>query len=94
MTANSLRATGNKVVIKPLPLPEKSSGGLLYNVNWQHKPTEGTVLSVGGRTQHVKPGDRVSFSWINGTDVTVEDGEVKVIDENELLALHETIQPS
>lgn len=87
MTASNLRATGINVVIRPSPLPEKTAGGLLLNPNWQHKPTEGVVLSVGGRTEHVKPGDKVCYSWINGTDLTVEDGEVKILSETELLGV-------
>ncbi len=74
MSASNLKAVGRWVLVRPGNLPERTAGGIFYNPAWQQKPGDGVVLSVGGRVpvsvqETLKPGARVLFSWINGTDL-------------------------
>ena len=94
MSAKNLKAVGRWVLVRPGTLPECTPGGIFYNPAWQQKPTDGIVLSVGGKVpEHVRdilmpanqwPGAKVLFSWIHGTDIEHDGQVLKLIDWQEL----------
>ena len=89
MSASNLKAVGRWVLVRPGNLPERTAGGIFYNPAWQQKPGDGVVLSVGTRVpdsvrETLKPGARVLFSWIHGTDIEHGGETLKLIDWQEL----------
>ena len=87
MSAKQLRVIGNKVLIRPTPPPETTPGGIVLAVAYQQPSGDGWVVAVGGRCEHVKPGDRVTFSWINGREIEWAGETLKVITEPELIGV-------
>ena len=91
-----LKPLSDHVVIKPLEAEEKTAGGILLPDTAKEKSTRGEVMAVGsgrvmanGRT--VKPavstGDIVIYSKYAGSEIKVEGKELKIVQENEILAI-------
>jgi chaperonin GroES len=87
---------GANVVIRRLPADETTAGGILLPDAAKEKPRQGRVLSIGDgrllenglRAPHqVREGDRVLFGSYAGSEVTVDDEELLIMDENEILAV-------
>lgn len=65
----SLRPTGNRVLLEPVPVPAITKGGIHMPDTWQQPSGTAFVLAVGAKCEHVKPGDVVYYSWINAQDI-------------------------
>ena len=87
---------GQKIVVRRLDAEESTNGGILLPHTAREKPKEGRVLSVGDgkllsdgtRAElDVKEGDRILFSGYAGTEVSVDDHELLIMDAEEVLAV-------
>jgi chaperonin GroES len=93
-----LKPLADKVVIKPGPEEERSSGGIVLPDTAKRKPQEGKVVAVGpgklledGRraAMSVKKGDTVIYSKYGGTEITVKGEDLVILGEDEILAVKE-----
>ena len=91
-----LKPLGDHVVIKPLEAEDRTPGGIVLPDTAKEKSTKGEVVAVGsGRTLpngrvvalSVKPGDTVIYSKFAGSEVKVDGKELKIVQENEILAI-------
>ena len=87
---------GQKIVVRRLDAEETTKGGIVLPDTAREKPKEGRVLSVGdgkllasGRRAEpeVKEGDRILFSSYAGSEIKVDDGELLIMDADEVLAV-------
>jgi chaperonin GroES len=64
---------GNKVLLKPEVLPEKSSGGVILSAAHAQAPNQARVIAIGGDvTIGVLPGDTVVYSRYEGVKIAVD----------------------
>jgi chaperonin GroES len=93
-----IRPLGERVVIKSLPMDEKTKGGILLPDTAKEKPQKGEVVAVGsGRLldngQRVaidlKVGDQVLYSKYAGNEIKIEDEEYLILRENDVLGVLE-----
>ncbi len=91
-----LKPLGDHVVIEPLEAEEKTAGGIVLPDTAKEKSTKGKVVAVGsgrvlpnGRVValSVKEGDKVLYSKYAGSEVKVDGKELKIVTENEILAV-------
>lgn len=91
-----LKPLSDHVVIKPLEAEEKTAGGILLPDTAKEKSTRGEVIAVGsGRLMPngrvVKPavstGDIVLYSKYAGSEIKIDGKELKIVQENEILAI-------
>ncbi|MCE9558814.1 MAG: co-chaperone GroES [Armatimonadetes bacterium] len=91
-----LKPLGDKVVVEPMELEEKSAGGIILPDSAKKKPTEGKIVAVGtGRVLEngnrnvlsVKVGDRVIFSKYGGNEVTLSGKDYTILDEDQIYAV-------
>ena len=91
-----LKPLSDHVVIKPLEAEEKTAGGILLPDTAKEKSTRGEVIAVGsGRLlpngRVIKPavsaGDIVLHSKYAGSEIKVDGKELKIVQENEILAI-------
>ena len=89
---------GDKVVVKVEEGEEKTSGGIILPDSAKKKPQVGTVIAIGpGRVlddgsraaMSVKKGQKVVFAKYGGTEVTVDDEELIILDEDSIFAIQE-----
>lgn len=94
--AIELKPLGDKVVVEPMELEEKSAGGIILPDSAKKKPTEGKIVAVGtGRVLEngnrnvlsVKVGDRVIFSKYGGNEVTLSGKDYTILDEDQIYAV-------
>lgn len=78
-----------RVVVKPIPVPKTTAGGINLPDTINTRPIEGHVLLVGPLVTQVRPGDKVYYSKYAGSDMRIDiDGvptDVVVIEEKDLL---------
>lgn len=87
----------DRVAVRPLPVDEKTSGGLFIPDTAREKPRQGTVVAVGpGRTADgttvqvsVKEGDTVLYGTYAGTEIDLNGEELLIMKESDLLGLIE-----
>lgn len=90
-----IQPLGDRVVIKALPLEEKTKSGIIMPDTAKEKPQEGEVVAVGpGRMEKgervaldVKAGDRVIYSKYAGTEVKYDGDEYLILRESDILAI-------
>ena len=91
-----IKPLGDKVVIKPLKVEEKTQSGIVLPGSAQEKPHQGEVIAVGSGVLNdkgervaleVKPGDKVVYGKFGGTEVKLDDEEVVIIAEKDILVV-------
>ena len=94
--ATKIRPLGDKVVVKVSEEEEKTAGGIILPDTARKKPQEGKVLAIGpgkllddGKLapMNVKVGDIVIFAKYGGTEITVDDEELVILDEDSIYAV-------
>lgn len=91
----NIQPLGDRVVIKALPLEEKTKSGIIMPDTAKEKPQEGEVVAVGpGRVEKgerialdVKAGDRVIYSKYAGTEVKYDGEDYLILRESDILAI-------
>ena len=90
-----VRPLDDRVVVEPLEADEKTAGGILLPDTAKQKPQRGRVLAVGpgkmlddGQRAKVSvaKGDEVLFGRYGGTDIEVDQKEIKILRESDILA--------
>ncbi len=85
----------DRVLVKPLEKEEVKQGGIIIPDTAKEKPQEGEVIAVGkGRLSNkgerikpeVKKGDKILFRKYSGTEISVDNEQYLILQENEILA--------
>lgn len=86
----------NKVLIKRVKEEEKTKGGLIIPDTAKEKPVEGKVISIGKgkvlengtlRPLGVKKGDRVLFGKYAGTEITLDEKEYLILNDDDIFGV-------
>ena len=86
----------DRVAIEPLPIEEKTAGGIIIPDNAKEKPVQGKIIAVGNGTRNsegeyipmdVKEGDIVLYGKWAGTEVKVGAKEVIVMKESDIMGI-------
>jgi len=94
----AIKPLGDKIVIKVIEDTEQTSGGIFIPDSAKEKSQKGEIVAVGqGKTlesgekepMEVKVGDIVLFAKYAGTDVKVENVNVKIISIKDVLGVIE-----
>ena len=87
----NIQPLGDRVVVMPEPVEEKTSGGIIIPDTAQEKPLTGTVVAVGKGSgdvkMEVKPGDKVLYGKYTGTEITLDGKDYLIMRESDLLAV-------
>ena len=90
-----VRPLDDRVVVEQLEAEEKTSGGILLPDTARQKPQRGRVLAVGpGKLKEngqraavaVTKGDEVIYGRYSGSDIEVDNKEIKILRESDILA--------
>ena len=93
-----LKPLGERVLVRPSEAEEQTASGIVLPDNVPKKPTEGTVLALGsGRVLDngrripisLKESDTVIYSKYAGSEVTIDEKDPILIDEDSILAVRE-----
>ena len=93
-----VKPLSDNVLIKPIEIEARSSGGIIIPDTAKEKPMYGEVIAIGpgkfnekGKriVMNLKVGDRVLFSKYAGIDFKYDDEDHLIIKESESLAIIE-----
>lgn len=89
MQQTQFQPLGDRILILPDVIEEKTKGGIIIPEKAKERPVRGTVITVGpGRWSEelqayvppsVNPGDEVLYSQFAGTDITVDGGQYVIM---------------
>ena len=91
----TLRPLDDRIVVEPTEAEEKTAGGILLPDTAKQKPQQGKVVAIGpGKLSEkgsrtavaVKVGDLVLYGKYSGSDVEVNNKELKILRESDVLA--------
>lgn len=94
----SIRPLGDRLVIRVIEDTEQTTGGIFIPDSAKEKPQKGEVIAVGsGKTlddgkkqeMEVKVGDIVVFAKYAGTDMKLNDENLKILSEKDVLGVLE-----
>ena len=92
----NIRPLGDKVVVKPAKIEEKTQSGIILPGSAQEKPNQGTVIAVGPGVRNdkgqyieldVKEGDRIVYGKFGGVELKYDDEEYVVLSESDILVV-------
>jgi len=96
MSEIKIRPLHDRVVVRQLEAETTSSGGIVIPGAAAEKPHEGVVLAIGkGKTLQngdiqpmgVKVGDKVLFGQYVGQEITVENEDLLILNEEEIIGI-------
>lgn len=86
-----IQPLGSRVVVKPSTGEEKTEGGIIIPDSAKEKPQQGDVIAVGKGTKdeemEVKVGDKVLYGKYAGTEVSIDDEDVLIMNQSDILAI-------
>ena len=94
----AIRPLDDRIVVRPLEAEEKTAGGILLPDTAKEKPQRGKVLAIGDARKTdggkkidltVQVGDEVLYGKYAGTEIKWQGDELKILRENEVLAIFE-----
>jgi len=91
----NIKPLADRVIIKALPMEEKTKSGIIMPDTAKEKPQEGEIIAAGpGKVEkgervalEVKVGDRVFYSKYAGTEVKFDGEEYLILKEADILAI-------
>ena len=91
----NIKPLADRVIIKALPMEEKTKSGIIMPDTAKEKPQEGEVIAVGpGKVEKgarvaldVKAGDHVIYSKYAGTEVKYDGEDYLILKEADILAI-------
>jgi chaperonin GroES len=95
MAKVKIRPLDDRVVVEPIEAEERTAGGIVLPDSAKERPQRGTVIAVGpGRLLEngkrgelsVQVGDQVIYGKYGGTDIKVDNDDVKILRESDILA--------
>ena len=86
-----MKPINDRVVVKPAPAEEKTSGGIIIPDTAKEKPQRGEVVAVGpgkdGNAMTVAKGDIVLYGKYAGQEVTLEGNDYLIMREDDILVI-------
>ncbi|MFZ3130284.1 MAG: co-chaperone GroES [Desulfosporosinus sp.] len=91
----NIKPLADRVIVKALPMEEKTKSGIYMPDTAKEKPQEGEVIAVGpGKMEKgerialdVKVNDRVIYSKYAGTEIKFDGEEYLILKEADILAI-------
>lgn len=86
-----MKPINDRVVVKPAPADEKTSGGIIIPDTAKEKPQRGEVVAVGpGKADHkmtVKKGDIVLYGKYAGQEISYKGDDFLIMREDDILVI-------
>ena len=86
-----MKPINDRVVVKPFPAEEKTTGGIIIPDTAQEKPQKGEIVAVGpGKEDNamtVKVGDTVLYGKYGGQELSYEGVDYLIMREDDILVI-------
>lgn len=86
-----MKPINDRVIVKPAPAEEKTSGGIIIPDTAKEKPQRGEVIAVGPGKEGIKPtvkkGDIVLYGKYAGQELAHEGHDYLIMREDDILVV-------
>ncbi|MBK9152105.1 MAG: co-chaperone GroES [Saprospiraceae bacterium] len=86
-----MKPINDRVVVKPAPAEEKTTGGIIIPDTAKEKPQRGEVIAVGpgkeGNKMTVKVGDTVLYGKYAGQEINYQGQDYLIMREDDILVI-------
>ena len=86
-----MKPINDRVVVKPAPAEEKTTGGIIIPDTAKEKPQAGKVVAVGSgkkdEPMELKVGDNVLYGKYAGTEINVDGKDYLMMRQSDILAV-------
>lgn len=86
-----MKPISDRVVVKPAPAEEKTSGGIIIPDTAKEKPQRGEIIAVGpgkdGNKMTVKAGDIVLYGKYAGQELAYQGTDYLIMREDDVLVI-------
>jgi chaperonin GroES len=86
-----MKPINDRVVVKPAPADDKTSGGIIIPETAKEKPQKGKVVSVGpgkdGNLMTVQKGDTVLYGKYAGQEIHYKGQDYLIMREDDILVI-------
>ena len=87
----NIQPLGERVVVQPAQVAEKTASGIIIPDTAKEKPQNGTVVAVPVENKEnpitVKVGDTVLYGKYAGTEITIDGNDFLIMNESDILAI-------
>ena len=92
----AIKPLGDRILVKPLEIEEKTTGGIVVPDTAKEKPQKGEVVAVGrgkltdeGEIEplELKKGDKILFGKYSGTEINHAGVDYVIMREEDILAI-------
>jgi chaperonin GroES len=87
----TLQMIGDRVLVKPDMIEEKTAGGIFIPDTAKERPSRGEVISVGPGVKDVEMvvnvGDKVLFTKYGNSEITLNGQKHLIMKQNDILAI-------
>ncbi len=91
MDTIKIKPLGERVIIEPAPVEEKTASGIIIPDTAKEKPQKGTVVAIPEKSDDykvvVKVGDRVLYGKYSGTEITLDGKDYLIMNQSDILAV-------
>lgn len=86
-----MKPINDRVVVKPFPAEEKTTGGIIIPDTAKEKPQKGEIVAVGpgkdGNLMTVQVGDVVLYGKYGGQELSYEGVDYLIMREDDILVI-------
>jgi chaperonin GroES len=86
-----MKPINDRVVVKPFPAEEKTTGGIIIPDTAKEKPQKGEIVAVGpgkdGNAMTVQVGDVVLYGKYGGQELSYEGVDYLIMREDDILVV-------
>ncbi len=86
-----MKPINDRVIVKPAPAEEKTTGGIYIPDTAKEKPQKGEVVAVGpgkdGNLMTVQPGDTVLYGKYAGQELSIDGQDYLIMREDDILVI-------
>jgi chaperonin GroES len=86
-----MKPINDRVVVKPAPAEEKTSGGIIIPDTAKEKPLRGEIVAVGpgkdGNLMNVQVGDTVLYGKYAGQELNYQGQDYLIMREDDILVI-------
>lgn len=92
----TIKPVGDKIVVRPIEVEEKTESGIVLPGSAQEKPHQGEVIAVGSGTLtpegkrvalEISVGDQVIYGKFGGTELKLNGEKLIVLSEKDVLVV-------
>lgn len=87
----NVKPLADRVLVEPMPVEEKTAGGIIIPDTAKEKPQRGKVIAVGAgkkdEPMSVSVGDTVLYGKYAGTELSIEGKDLLIMRESDIFAI-------